>query len=74
MSVRYRGGRAFGPEQIFDITLPQLVPKGFQYAQFSYGHSITIDVFGKGRNIEVGQTQPMDLCYPFLHGMSDVAI
>lgn len=58
----------------FDIALPQLVPKGFQYAQFSYGHIITIDVFGKGRNIEVGQTQPMNLCYPFLYGMSDAAV
>lgn len=58
----------------FDVTLPQLVPKGFKYAAFSYGHSITIDVFGKGRNIKVGQTQPMNLCYPFLYGMSDAAI
>jgi len=72
ISIGYPDGTPI--EQRFDITRAQIVPRGYQYGFYSYGIQRTIDVFGRGRNIEVGNTRPAALCEPFDYGLSEAAI
>jgi len=48
----------------FDGTMAQLLRRGDNTVCVGDGHKSTVDVFGKGTNIEVGNTQPFNLLTP----------
>lgn len=49
----------------FDPTMAQLLRRGDTSFIGDCGNIITVDVFGKGTNIEVGRTTPYNLLTPF---------
>ena len=58
----------------FDRTMAQAIRRGDDHVQAWDGKIITVDVFGKGTNIEVGNTQPINLMTPYLDGLSERAV
>lgn len=62
------------PDNEFDARHAQLVAKGADVFYGDAGTEIVVDVFGKGRNIEVGKTEPRNLVDPLLAGLSESAL
>lgn len=58
----------------FDPTMAQLLRRGDTSFFGEYGDLITVDVFGKGTNIEVGRTTPFNLLTPFNDILSNRSI
>ena len=58
----------------FDWTMAQPIRRGDSHADALDGHICTVDVFGKGRNVEVGNTQPFNLLRPMTDWLSNRAI
>lgn len=58
----------------FDWTMAQPIRRGDQNVVAFYGKILTVDVFGKGTNIEVGNTTPRNLLDPMLYGLSTRSI
>ena len=58
----------------FDWTMAQPIRRGDQHVNSMDGHIRTVDVFGKGTNIEVGDTQPFNLLRPMVDCLSNRAI
>lgn len=58
----------------FDGTMSQLIRRGDDNVIAWDGKIITVDVFGKGTNVEVGNTTPSNLMTPLLDCLSERAI
>ena len=58
----------------FDGTMSQLIRRGDDNVIAWDGTIITVDVFGKGTNIEVGNTTPSNLMTPLLDCLSERAV
>lgn len=58
----------------FDQTMAQLLRRGDNHVFFGEGRKITVHVFGKGVNIEVGNTQPSNLLEPTLNFLCERAV
>ncbi len=58
----------------FDIRQSQLIERGRTDFDPSYGIIIRTDVFGGETTIEVGYTEPFNLCMPLLEGLAKTAI
>lgn len=66
------GAKPLGGE--FDGTMSQLIRRGDHNVTALDGKIITVDVFGKGTNIEIGNTTPINLMTPLLDCLSERAV
>lgn len=58
----------------FDPSRAQVIEKGRRDVFCSYGDAICVDVYVKGLSVEVGATQPYNLCMPLLERLVEKAI
>jgi hypothetical protein len=58
----------------FDPSQAQVIEKGRRDVFCSHGDAIFVDVYVKGYSVEVGATQPYNLCMPLLQGLVEKAI
>ena len=58
----------------FDPSQAQVIEKGRQDVFCSHGDAIFVDVYVKGFSVEVGATQPYNLCMPLLERLVEKAI
>ena len=57
-----------------DPKVSQLLPKGYKLFDATFGITIVADVYCSRRTVEVGSTQPFNLCMPLLESLAEKSI